>query len=62
MLPQPQAEEDKLATAFSSAAAAIPQSLKAEYEELTLKRERLRGKLERARTELAVLKANGKAP
>jgi hypothetical protein len=40
---------------------AIPASLKAEYQELALKRQQLRAKLERAKAELATLKAKGKA-
>jgi hypothetical protein len=57
------APEDKLKTTVSPGGegAAIPASLKAEYEELFLKREQLRAKLERARAALAALKAKGKA-
>jgi hypothetical protein len=46
---------------LSDDAGAIPASLKAEYEELFLKRELLRAELERAKAELAGLRANGKA-
>jgi hypothetical protein len=61
MTPQLHAEADKLKTmaSFGGEGAVIPASLKAEYEELFLKREQLRAELERARAELAALKATG---
>jgi hypothetical protein len=62
MLPQLQAEDKNTSAAFSSADAAIPVSLKAEYQELTLKREQLRTTLEQAKAELAAFKAKAKAP
>jgi hypothetical protein len=57
------APDDKLTTMTSlgEQGAPIPASLKAEYDELFLKREQLRAKLEQARDELATLKAKGKA-
>jgi hypothetical protein len=52
------AQEDKKAPpAPGVAGTAIPASLKAEYEELSLKRNQLRADLQRARAELAGLKA-----
>jgi hypothetical protein len=53
------APEDELKTmaSLSGQGVAVPASLKAEYEELFLKREELRAKLEGARAELAALKA-----
>lgn len=53
---------DQPITSLSDNGASIPASLKAEYDELFLKREQLRAELERAKVLLAGLKTKGKAP
>jgi len=60
MLPQLQAEEGGRPAALDSANAAIPESLRAEYQELSLKREQLRTRLGQAKAELAALKAKAR--
>jgi len=62
MRPPLQVEEDNVPAASSVGGAAIPESLKIEYRELTLKREQLRARLALARTDLETLRAKGKAP
>jgi hypothetical protein len=52
--------EHELKTMGSLLGGAIPDSLKAEYKELFLKREQLRAELGRARAELATLRAKEK--
>ena len=54
-------DELKVAASLGDTGGSIPASLKAEYDELFLKREQLRAKVERARAELAGLRAKGKA-
>jgi hypothetical protein len=59
---RPGISDELNATAFlGDNGGSIPASLKAEYEELFLKREQLRAELARARAELAGLRAKGKA-
>jgi len=53
----PAQEDQKTPPAPGVAGAAIPASLKAEYDELFLKRDQLRAELQRARAGLAALKA-----
>jgi hypothetical protein len=54
-------DQPGMTSSLSDDGGSIPASLKAEYDELFLKREQLRAELERARAELAGLRMKGKA-
>jgi hypothetical protein len=54
-------DQSEVMAALGVDTGAVPASLKAEYQELFLKREQLRAELERAKTELAGLRAKRKA-